>query len=200
MTETQAHKDLKKLAHIILYKEGFNETEIYDEYVLDVPKSTKRNFRVDVVGLSKNKKIAVELGTTNSKKLTQLELFFDKVIHIPYGIEGFEEIQIDQIIKYKTINESLTDTIEKLKNEIKEKERKIQNIEKTDEYEKQADKAMDILKCIRIGLSQGVSLNDALRNSITCYNSSSNWSRPQKDKEVQLEDIYKIIFPEHRFY
>ena len=196
MTETKAHKDLKKLAHIILYKKGFNETEIHEEYVLDLLQSTKRCFRVDVVGISKDKKIAIELGTTNPKKLTQLELFFDKVIHIPYGVEGFEEIQLDQIIKYKTINESLTDTIKKLKDEIKERDCKIQEIEKTDDYENQVDKALKIIKCVRAGLSKAWNLDSALSTSIDCY-----VGYPINDeKKTQMDNIYKIIFSDHKFH
>ena len=196
MTETLAHKDLKKLAHLILYKEGFDESEIQEEYVLDVPKSSRRNFRVDVVGLSKDKKIAVELGSTNPKKLTQLELFFDKVIHIPYGIEGFEEIQIDQIIKYKTINEALTETIQNLKNEIKEKDNKIRKIERTDDYEKKVDLALDIIKCVRIGLSRSWDLNSALSNSQICFDPNSR----NVDKREHMKKTYQAIFPEHDFY
>lgn len=71
MTETNRHQELKKLAHLILYREGFNESEIQEEYKLNISDS-KRNYRVDVVAIDKNRKYAVELGNTNPKKLTHL--------------------------------------------------------------------------------------------------------------------------------
>jgi DNA-binding transcriptional ArsR family regulator len=73
---TAGHKDLIKEAKMILFKKGFKEDQIYEEFGF-------MDYRIDVVGWSANKKIAVEYRYSDSKKLKDLEKFFDEVICLP---------------------------------------------------------------------------------------------------------------------
>jgi DNA-binding transcriptional ArsR family regulator len=73
---TTSHQNLIKKAKTILVKKGFEEDQIYEEFGF-------MDYRIDVVGWSANKKIAVECGYSDSKKLKNLEKFFDEVICLP---------------------------------------------------------------------------------------------------------------------
>ncbi|MHA1973252.1 MAG: hypothetical protein ACTSW1_09675 [Candidatus Hodarchaeales archaeon] len=196
MTESQEHKDLKKLAHLVLYREGFDETEIQEEYVLD--ESPKR-FRVDVVGIrdncfnkDDNKKVAVELGTTNPKKLIQLELFFDKVIHIPYGIEGVAEIELEQVIKIKEKNENLYNGIKYLKATIKKQNYEIKQFKKDVDYNSKVDDVLRILRIIQSSLVYNKTLYRSLEDSKIRY---YKYYREDSDiKHKHIEDIFKLLF------
>lgn len=198
MSETEKHKDLKKLAHLILYKEGFKESEIQEEYYFRVPDSKKR-FRIDVIGImdekwGEKKKIAVELGTTNPKKLAQLELFFDKVIHIPYGIEGFNGIELEQIMIYKKENEKLQTEVKKLKDLIGEKENAINSYEKSLEYENMASDAVDAIRAVLIGIVKHQNLYYAVRHSQDAYCTNYPYDPKKTEKDKLIEDIYKLLF------
>jgi len=70
------HKDLITEAKNILNKKGFKEDQIYEEFGF-------KDHRIDVVGWSADKKIAIECGYSDSKKLEDLEKFFDEVICLP---------------------------------------------------------------------------------------------------------------------
>ncbi len=65
-----------------LKKEGFKETEIFFEYKIP-------GMIVDIVGIKKDKKVAVEIGNLNGgpSRLKKLSKHFDKVIHIPYIVK-----------------------------------------------------------------------------------------------------------------
>jgi len=71
-----SHVDLIKKAKEILKKKGFREDEIHEEFGF-------KNYRIDVVGWSNNKKIAVDCGYCDPSKCEELKKFFDEVICLP---------------------------------------------------------------------------------------------------------------------
>lgn len=72
-----SHVDLIKKAKEILKKKGLGEDEIHEEFGF-------KNYRIDVVGWSDEKKIAVECGYCDPSKLEELKKFFDEVICLSY--------------------------------------------------------------------------------------------------------------------
>lgn len=82
MPESKAHKLLKKKGRKILKKMGFEESEIKEEYSIATGKRTW--LRPDVVGISKEKRIAIECGELQKRRMDELSKHFDKVIHLPY--------------------------------------------------------------------------------------------------------------------
>lgn len=86
--ESKAHKLIKEQARNHLKKEGFGEEEIEEEYYFKDP---KRDYAVDVVGISDEKKIAIECGEVGQgDELQQKIIFevlnkrFDEVWQYPY--------------------------------------------------------------------------------------------------------------------
>lgn len=75
------HNQLKDKARELLRKKGFKNSEIKDEY--SVKLGNKRFQIVDIVGIKKDKKIAIECGGIN-KNLDPLRDIFDEVIVLPY--------------------------------------------------------------------------------------------------------------------
>ncbi|MCW4021152.1 MAG: hypothetical protein NWF14_08000 [Candidatus Bathyarchaeota archaeon] len=73
--------DLIEKAKDILREKGFQEDQIHEEFGF-------KNYRIDVVGWSRNKKIAVECGYCSQWKLKDLQTFFDEVIHLPDESQG----------------------------------------------------------------------------------------------------------------
>ncbi|MEM2914014.1 MAG: hypothetical protein QXH91_01240 [Candidatus Bathyarchaeia archaeon] len=69
--------ELIEKAKEILRAKGFREDQIYEDFEF-------KNHRIDVVGWSKEKKIAVECGHSSRVKLEELLKFFDEVIHLPF--------------------------------------------------------------------------------------------------------------------
>lgn len=78
----EPHDVLKHIAVMRLTEEGFDLREIKTEQVVTLPFG--QEFRVDVVGISKKKKVAVECGETEVRKVALLLLEFDMVYHLPY--------------------------------------------------------------------------------------------------------------------
>jgi len=83
MRETNAHLLLKQQAKKILVTEyNFKPSEIKKEYY---KKSGKFGPRVDIVGISKQNKIAIECGAMHCpSKIEKLKESFDKIIWLPY--------------------------------------------------------------------------------------------------------------------
>src|SRR4030042_472850 len=117
MTETNEHTKLKELAKNMLINMGFKLDEIHEEYRVEVNSFTKgRNFRVDVCGISKNnrvenigKAVAIECGQTSAEKLVNLNLFFDEVYQLPYGlkkIDDFDKIYDEAIKEIQSLKEA----------------------------------------------------------------------------------------------
>jgi DNA-binding transcriptional ArsR family regulator len=73
---TALHQDPIQEAKKILGEKGFKEDQIYEEFGF-------KDHQIDVVGWSEDKKIAIECGHCDWKKLRDLEKFFDEVICIP---------------------------------------------------------------------------------------------------------------------
>ncbi|MGB9135561.1 MAG: hypothetical protein WCC63_08300 [Candidatus Bathyarchaeia archaeon] len=61
----------------LLRKEGFTNDEIHQEFWF-------KNYRVDAVGWSPRRRVAVDCGYCTTKKRKDLERFFDEVICLPY--------------------------------------------------------------------------------------------------------------------
>lgn len=76
------HEDLKREASLWLIKRGFKPKDVHEEYEVSV---NNRVFRVDVVGINQNHKVAIECGKVDANRLPILRLFFDEVLLLPYG-------------------------------------------------------------------------------------------------------------------
>ena len=78
-SETKSHKVLKERGRKLLQKMGFAKGEIFTEYRLN------NSLVIDVVGINKKSKVAVECGWLHSPtRLRELSDYFNKVIHLPY--------------------------------------------------------------------------------------------------------------------
>ena len=73
---TTSHQNLIKKAKLLLVNKGFKEDQIYEEFGF-------KDHRIDVVGWSADQKIAIDCGYSDSKKIKDLEKFFDEVICLP---------------------------------------------------------------------------------------------------------------------
>ncbi len=87
--ESLAHKSLKTEAKKKLKEMGFQDNEIIEEYPV---KGKPRGLIIDVVGISKTKKVAFECGDLDKLKkavlngeIGQIGEKFDEVYHIPYS-------------------------------------------------------------------------------------------------------------------
>lgn len=74
---TSQHQDLFEKAQEILKERGFGENEIYRSFWF-------KQYRIDVVGWSPRKKVAVEFGPCSQGQIQDLERFFDEVICLPF--------------------------------------------------------------------------------------------------------------------
>jgi uncharacterized coiled-coil protein SlyX len=77
---------------------GYEESEIKEEYTIK-SSEMKEGFRVDVVGIKPNHKVAVECGITNSDKLVWEKLFFDEVIVLPFFKMDKESVLLERRIR-----------------------------------------------------------------------------------------------------
>lgn len=98
----EKHNRLKAKAAKTLVEKGFKQKEVKQEFTVYVPvsedekkiimkkieelekKLRPRRFRVDVVGISSSRKVAVECGYTDSEKLEKLKEVFDEVYVLEY--------------------------------------------------------------------------------------------------------------------
>jgi len=132
MTETNEHTKLKELAKNMLINMGFKLEEIHEEYRVEVNSFIKgRHFVVDVCGINDvrkgrpQKSVAIECGQTPAEKLVNLNLFFDEVYHLPYGLKKLDDF--DQIY------DDAIKEIENLKIVISQQKLKIRELENTSE-------------------------------------------------------------------
>lgn len=72
--ETFVHRRLKEFAVQLLKEKGCIEIQVEHRM-----RFNHRNFRIDVVGFSAQKKFAVECGNTSAEKLQRLKEVFDDV-------------------------------------------------------------------------------------------------------------------------
>jgi len=95
------HKFLKNFAAAHLINMGFKWNEIHEEYYVS---SYLYQARVDVVGISNKKKVAIECGKTTKDRIL-LHLFFDEVYHLPYERE--KPLQFTKEETQKAIDEHI---------------------------------------------------------------------------------------------
>ena len=97
-----SHLNLIKRAKEILRERGCREDEIHEEFWF-------KNYRVDVVGWSTEKKIAIECDFSSSRKREELKKFFDEVLYLPYEVvihpkspevESLESSNLSSIDRY----------------------------------------------------------------------------------------------------
>ena len=87
MSESQAHKNLKKMAKNILKEKGFSKDEMKEEYHI-------KNMRIDFVGIKRNFKVAIECGNLQGRnRIMELSNFFDEIVHLPYLDDKCREIK-----------------------------------------------------------------------------------------------------------
>jgi len=103
------HLNLVERAKEILRERRFREEEIHEEFWF-------KNYRIDVVGWSTEKKIAIECGFSSSRKREELKKFFDEVLYLPYEIvmplkspegESLEPSNLSSIGRYTGLKLSL---------------------------------------------------------------------------------------------
>jgi len=75
-TPMPSNPELVKQAKAILEEKGFTNAEIYEEFWL-------KNHRIDVVGWSPTRKVAIECKPCTPEKRVDLRKFFDEVICLP---------------------------------------------------------------------------------------------------------------------
>ena len=139
-SETEKHKKLKLLGRVLLKDKGFLDTEIYEEYKILIG---RKNYVVDICGINPNlysghrrnihgggKAVAIECGHTNAEKLTNLKLFFDEVLHLPYGIISLDSDLRETLQGYITKIKSLEKEIIQLNQVIRDRESDIKSLEK----------------------------------------------------------------------
>lgn len=92
------HNDLKGRAKEILLSMGFQETEIFEEYscVID-----RKQYRIDMVGLSKNRTIAIECGNLDFMKYRLIKRLFTEIIHLPYNQLPMTEKGEDKLLTFE---------------------------------------------------------------------------------------------------
>jgi len=134
---TEDHNNLKAYGRQLLARMGFHPEEIFEEYSVKTGEARNRLI-VDLVAISPNLKVAVECGHTEAKKLSQLDLFFDEVILLPYlktrvsdylfkDINFAQELRVkeDENAQLRKRIEELTEDKEKLTQELAGKNREI---------------------------------------------------------------------------
>jgi len=124
LSESEEHKSLKGLGRVLLKDMGFKPSEIQEEYRLEVNTlgERKKYYIVDLCGIAKRrqftKAVAVECGNTDGEKLTNLNLYFDEVIHLPYGVVSIDLTVKELIEQYETQLDEYRMQIEALEKEI----------------------------------------------------------------------------------
>ncbi len=125
MSESDEHKNLKNYGRTLLLSMGFMPKEIIEEYRVSMPPLNNKLagktllFIVDLCAFANRrefkKSVAVECGKTDVEKISQLKIFFDEVIHLPYNIEVANQISTSIIEKF-------TESIKILEDKLTEKE------------------------------------------------------------------------------
>ncbi len=115
---SKEHEALKQIAVKILIDMGFTMEEIKEEYwvspysLYSRRDSDLKGFRVDVVGLKPNKKVAIECGKTPGEKIAALKMFFDQVIVLPYFSLNTDKLDLERVIREK--NQIISDQNKKI--------------------------------------------------------------------------------------
>ncbi len=107
---SKEHDALKEVAIKILTDMGYASDEIKQEYWIQPYSPYSRQnqdnslhgFRVDVVGLRQNKKVAIECGKTLGEKIAALKMFFDEVIVLPYFSLNVDKVDLERVVREKT--------------------------------------------------------------------------------------------------
>jgi len=82
-TDVTEHQNLKAYGKKVLLSLGFTEQEIQEEYCVKFD-GMREKLLVDIVGISRCRKVAIECGNTPSEKMIKLQMYFDEVILLPY--------------------------------------------------------------------------------------------------------------------
>lgn len=80
--ESALHRAYKRIAIDYLKELDFAPEEIQEEYTVEYPANGKMRYIVDVVGIKKTYRVAIECGQTELSKLTNLRKIFDNVVWI----------------------------------------------------------------------------------------------------------------------
>jgi len=104
--ESDTHYELKKRAvKILKEKYGFKDSEIRTEY----PVLYKgHHLIVDVVGVRKGFKVAIECGRVKQERIEKLRMLFDEVLHIGYSPAKFPKSVTMRVPKSRFIGVRLT--------------------------------------------------------------------------------------------
>ena len=156
MSETEKHKRLKLLGRVLLKDKGFVDTEIYEEYEILIG---RKKYVVDICGINPNlysghrrnihgggKAVAVECGNTSAEKLTNLKLFFDEVVHLPYGIISLDSDLRETLQGYIMTIKSLEKEIIELNRVIRDRESDIKSLEERNRLHEKTMIIAELLK------------------------------------------------------
>lgn len=78
--ETPSHIAYKRVAIDLLKERGFSPNEIHEEHSVKYKVDGHMSYKIDVVGIRENRKVAIECGKTELSKLMNLRKIFDEVI------------------------------------------------------------------------------------------------------------------------
>ena len=121
--EKTLHKVLKSQAIEILKDMGFRDNEIHEEYPITINANNEKieskhvTYRVDVAGISNDKRIAIECGSTQAIKIVWLKPFFDEVIILPH-IRTFASEEEKATYQLRHVKKKFADTEKSLNEQI----------------------------------------------------------------------------------
>ena len=88
--ESPTHTAFKKIAVDILKEKGFKPDEIKEEYFVEYNGDGRTRYEIDVVGINRDYKIAVECGITEYSKILNLQKIFNEVI----VVDAFKVVEL----------------------------------------------------------------------------------------------------------
>ena len=120
---TANHTALKEVARKVLANMGYTPDEIKEEYSVG-GYDFRKSFRVDVVGLKKDKRVAIECGATPGEKIAALKMYFDEVIVLPYFTLNIKKAEYERTVRIQS------EEIVRLRERIKQLEAEIRNTDR----------------------------------------------------------------------
>jgi len=93
--DSRLHLAFKQIGIDILREKGFRPMEIFEEYQVKWAEGGRTKYVVDLAGIAKDRRVAVECGETERSKFLNLRKVFDEVLVIDaeYVIRLYQELK-----------------------------------------------------------------------------------------------------------